>query len=59
MCQGGLHSQKYQYNIYFACFIGKLNSSHVEIQKKIKALTLKKQHILDSQASKQSHFSQP
>ena len=29
----GLHSQKYWYVIFFACFIGKLDSSHVEIYK--------------------------
>ncbi len=36
----GHHSQKYRYNIFFACFIGKLDSSH-EIQIKIKAQILK------------------
>jgi len=27
----GLCSQKYQYDNFFACFMGKLDSSHVEI----------------------------
>jgi len=39
----GLNSQKYWYNNFFACFIGKLDSSHLEIEKKIKAWALKKQ----------------
>jgi len=36
----GLHSQKYEDNNFFACFISKLDSSHV----KIKALTLKERY---------------
>jgi len=32
----GLHSQIYRYNNVLACFIGKLDSSHVEILKKIR-----------------------
>ncbi len=37
----GLLIQKYQYNNFLACFIGKLHSSHMEIQKKIKSRMLK------------------
>jgi len=37
----GLHFQKYWYNKCFACFVGKLDSSHVEIYKKNKPWSLK------------------
>ncbi len=37
----GLHSQKYQYDNFLACFIGKLDSSHVEIWGEIKTQMLK------------------
>ncbi len=33
----GLHNQKYRYNKFFECFISNLDSSLVEIKKKIKA----------------------